>query len=464
MGSLEAEVASSVVAAAGDIALVIDGEGVIRDLAFDTEEPAFEGCRGWLGRRWTETVTVESRPKLLALMQDAAAKAEPHWRQVNHPAAGGPDVPILYVAVDLGQKGRLVAIGRSLKAVASLQQRLVDAQQAMERDYARLRHAETRYRLLFQMSGEALLVIDAASNRIVDSNPTAERLHGSPASGLGGRPFPEGFDDDSTKVLRTLLANVRATGRSDEGRAIWSDGGGEVIVSAALFRLDSASLFLVRMAPTETGGGAPALAPLKAKLLRILELGPDGFVLTSTDGRVLAANAAFLDLAQLTTEEQARGEPLDRWLGRRGVDVDVLVANLKERGTVRLFSTRLHGEFGSAIDVEVSAVSLIDGGPPCFGFAIRNVGRRLTPEARKVELPHSVEQLTELVGRVSLKDLVRETTDMIERLYIEAALEMTNDNRASAAEMLGLSRQSLYVKLRRYGLMEATTEDSAGEG
>ncbi len=29
---------------------------------------------------------------------------------------------------------------------------------------------------------------------------------------------------------------------------------------------------------------------------------------------------------------------------------------------------------------------------------------------------------------------------------------MTGDNRASAAEMLGLSRQSLYVKLRRYGL------------
>jgi DNA-binding NtrC family response regulator len=41
---------------------------------------------------------------------------------------------------------------------------------------------------------------------------------------------------------------------------------------------------------------------------------------------------------------------------------------------------------------------------------------------------------------------------MIERLCIEAALELTRDNRASAAEMLGLSRQSLYSKLRRYGL------------
>ena len=32
------------------------------------------------------------------------------------------------------------------------------------------------------------------------------------------------------------------------------------------------------------------------------------------------------------------------------------------------------------------------------------------------------------------------------------ALELTHDNRASAAEMLGLSRQSLYVKLRRFNI------------
>ena len=69
-----------------------------------------------------------------------------------------------------------------------------------------------------------------------------------------------------------------------------------------------------------------------------------------------------------------------------------------------------------------------------------------------MELGRSPEQLVELIGRVSLKDLVRDATDVIERLCIEAALKLSGDNRASAAEMLGLSRQSLYVKLRRYGL------------
>ena len=66
--------------------------------------------------------------------------------------------------------------------------------------------------------------------------------------------------------------------------------------------------------------------------------------------------------------------------------------------------------------------------------------------------------MKELIGRVSLKEMVRESTDMIEKLCIEAALDLTGDNRASAAEMLGLSRQSLYVKLRRYGM----ADDSIG--
>ena len=65
-----------------------------------------------------------------------------------------------------------------------------------------------------------------------------------------------------------------------------------------------------------------------------------------------------------------------------------------------------------------------------------------------------------MVGRVPLKDLVRDSTDMIEKLCIETALTMTNDNRASAADVLGLSRQSLYAKLRRYGLGDMDDDES----
>jgi transcriptional regulator PpsR len=208
-----------------------------------------------------------------------------------------------------------------------------------------------------------------------------------------------------------------------------------------------------------TGDAAAPTPRARSKLLDIVESSPDGFVITEADGRIVSANRAFLDLAQLASEVQAHGEPLERWLGRTGVEVSALIASLRQHGSIRLFATILRGEYGSDSEVEVSAVAVLNGEQPCLGFSIRGVSRRLASDATgERELPRSVEQLADLIGRVPLKDLVRDATDVIERLCIEAALQLTGDNRASAAEVLGLSRQSLYVKLRRYGLVDPGSE------
>ena len=133
----------------------------------------------------------------------------------------------------------------------------------------------------------------------------------------------------------------------------------------------------------------------------------------------------------------------------------MLFTNLRAHGSVRHFSTILRGEFGASEDVEIAGVEVPGGGQTCLGFSIRSAGWRSGREKLGGrELPRTVEQFADLVGRVPLKNLVRETTDLIERLCIEAALQLTRDNRASAAEMLGLSRQGLYAKLRRYGLSD----------
>jgi transcriptional regulator PpsR len=460
LGALDAKSAADVIAAASDVALIIDGEGIIRDLAGSSEDLVAGWADDWLGRPWVDTVTVESRPKIEAMLADAATGGEPRWRQVNHPSSRGPDLPVTYSTLRVGQPGRFVAVGRDLRAMAVLQQRLVAAQQSMERDYARLRHVETRYRLLFQVTAEAVLVVDATSHKVIEANPAAGQLLGEPVKRLVGRTFPDGFEQETVAAVRTLLAGVQTTGRAENVRARLADGQRELLVSAFLFRQENASFLLVRMLPIGGDPGTVAVAKAKSRLLEMVESGPDGFVVTDPEGRILTANAAFLDLAQLATEEQARGESLERWLGRPGVDLNVLIANLRQHGSVRLFASTLRGEYGSSSEIEVSAVAVANRDEPCFGFTIRSVGRRLPQEARSGhELPRSVDQLKELVGRVPLKDLVRETTDVIERMCIEAALELTADNRASAAEILGLSRQSLYVKLRRYGLGDLGSED-----
>ncbi|MGQ0672650.1 MAG: transcriptional regulator PpsR [Hyphomicrobium sp.] len=460
LGDLEADEAAKVIAAASDVALVLDSKGVVRDVAFGSDDLSREGYSEWVGQRWIETVTVESRPKVEELLRDAASAATPRWRQVNHPSARGVDVPIRYSAVQVGPSGRVVVIGRDLRTVASLQQRLMEAQQSMEREYARLRHAETRYRLLFQIASEAVLIVEAGTGRIVEVNPAASRLIGKSVKKLSGRPFVDVFSSDSQKKVEAHLSAVRKAGRADEVKARFDDSKLEIRMEASLFRQESGALFLVRLAPAEAERMWTPRS--NSSLMDVVQQLPDGFLVTDEEQRILVANTAFLDLVQIATEDQVRGEPVDRWLGRHAVDVNVLMRNLRDNGHVRNFATVVRGEYGSTEDVEISAVSVTSSDTPCFGITIRVVGRRVEPVINgRRALPRSVEQLTELVGRVSLKDLVRESTDMIERLCIEAALELTGDNRASAAEMLGLSRQGLYSKLRRHGLGDL---DSASGG
>ncbi len=466
LGDLSAQSAASLIAAATDVAIMVDSQGFVRDVAFNKEELSLEldGHGRWLGSNFAETVTLETRGKIKELLQDASSKASSSWRQVNHPSPHGDDIPVLYSAINIGRTDRFVVVGRDLRPLASMQKRLIDAQQSMERDYARLRNAETRYRLLFQVSAEAVMIVDAAGQTISDANPAALALLDESLPKVSKLPFASHFDGKDNPTIQNLFADVRATGRDGAANLRTAKLGRDCNAAVSLFRQENASLFLVRLSPQSAGSENGALKAT-SMLVKLFEESPDGMVITQNDGRVVKANAAFLDMVQLTNEDQTRGEMLDRWLGRTEVDFDIAMANMRQSGSVRLFSTVLRGALGAVCDIELSAVALIDGDEKSnFGFAIRNIDRRLSEASpSRRELPRSVAQLTEMIGRVPLKDLVRETTDVIEKLSIEAALELTGDNRASAADMLGLSRQSLYVKLRRFGLAEHAPDEEVND-
>lgn len=450
LGGLDASVAAKVVAAGSDVAMIIDRDGVICDLALSSEDLHLDGFEGMLDKRWRDTVTVESRIKVEELLRDAANNNAVRWRELNHPTPRGDSVAVRYVALDAGHDGRVIAIGRDHRAAAALQQRLLQAQQSMERDYARLRDAESRYRLLFQMATEAVLIIDAGTRRVVEANPAAEQIIGDGA--VVGRPFAKLFAVQCQEAAASLLSVAQSASRPNgSAPARLTINGREYAVTASLFRQDRTSHFLIRLS-TQDRAAAPGL-DANARLVDVLERLPDGFVVTDQSMRILAENSAFLDLVRLPSKEQARGQSLDRFLGRPGIDRSILVETLRAHGLVRNFPTVLRTQYMDQEDVEVSAVAVNDGAHPCFGFTIRSVSRREQDRKReRTDLPQSAADMSALVGRVSLKEIVRDTTDLVERLCIEAALELTDNNRASAAEILGLSRQSLYSKLHRFGL------------
>ena len=453
---LEADDVGQLLAGAADLSLVLDINGKVIDIGFGSDSLAAEVGDRWLGKRFADLVSVDSQVKAQALLARQEVGAA-RWRQVNHTLPSGADLPMHYASQHLAARGkrpaRVLLFGRDQRITAVLQQRLVEAQLSMERDYARFRQAELRYRHLFQVASEGVLVVDTGNGKVVEANPAAALLFNTAADRLVGQAFPQGFTPRGLKAVTALLATVRRTGRAEPVAAELAGNGQLLSVSATLFHQESSHLLLVRVVPANGQAPIERADAEAAMLLQLAQGAPDGLVVTDLDGNVLSANAEFIALCQMASAEQLRGQSLDRWLGRPGVDLGVLVSNLRQRGAVKLFATTLRGEFGAATEVEISAVMVAQAEPPLLGFTIRDVGRRMTSEVKAADaLPRSVNQLTELVGRVPMKDIVGETTDLIERRCIEAALELTRDNRASAAEILGLSRQSLYVKLRRYGL------------
>ncbi|MEM9207491.1 MAG: transcriptional regulator PpsR [Pseudomonadota bacterium] len=451
---LQAEATEGLISNAADIALILDHDGIIQDLAISEEDLADHGCLEWIGKPWLKTVTVESQTKVETALSEAISTGVSKRREINHPRDGTSDLPIRYLVTQIPDQDRLIAFGQDLRHAAALQQRLINAQLEMEREYAKLRQAESRYRLLFQMGTEATLIIDGQNATILEANGAAAELLGSTAQKLVGRKLPQVFEAEDRDTIRALVGSASALGRTTPVTVNAGPHGESLDISVSTFRQGTNQYALVRMAPNDAEL-EPIVTRDRLNTLKVLDTLPDGFVVIDEQRNILEANTAFLDMIQVASLDQIRGQSLEKWFERPSVDFNVLVANLREHGTVRRFPTVLQGAHGSLEQVEIAAVNVSNEAGPIYGLVIRDVGAvgRSTGVAEQFQ-PQSIDQLADLIGHMSLKEVVRETTDVIERMCIEAALRLTNDNRASAAQMLGLSRQSLYAKLNRFGLSE----------
>ncbi|MEO1292512.1 MAG: transcriptional regulator PpsR [Pseudomonadota bacterium] len=473
-GCDESEMAS-IAAATADISVAVDDDGIVRDVAFSAaiDDDARKLGRRWVGKSWIDTLTKDSAEKARYLLDEAPDEGASAPRQVNHLLKTGRTprtLPVSYTSLRLPKTGRILMVGRSLAALSTLQARLVEAQQAMERDYDRIRRAEARYRLMFQDSSDAKLIADATTRRVQEVNAAAEKLFGVDAKRLVGRPFLDRFHKASEELLLEALDAVRSRGRRvvvDAHLHGSAENGPAHQVALSVFREGGGLHVLIHVLPmAEPHHSIDYLNGFRTPLVDLVSAAPDAVVLLDVEGQVQWCNDAFLDFTEVAASHRCEGEPVERYLGRSSVEVSLLLETLRDEGQVRRFRTVLRGERGAVEEVEVSGIVQQGEGEPMVGLFMRRADQSATvanigeTPGDAFALSRTPSELRELVGRIPLKDLVRETTDVIERMSIEAALELTGNNRASAAEMLGLSRQSLYVKLRRFGIIESDGDDA----
>lgn len=448
-GTLDADSAMKLAMLAGDVTLVLDDAGTVLDAAFDPRD--YPGFSTIIGTNWIESVTEDSRHKVMEMLAAARRGEVQPWREVNHPTRDG-ELPVRYSVLSVNGGQYRIAFGRDLREAGRLQQRLLQVQQALERDYMRMRQLEARYRMLFERSSEAVMIIEAASLRIREANPAAHTMFGARAGSLPGKKLLGILDQDSRDAVQSLVGSALVSDNVSPVPLRLARGAREVQASIAGFTQDRGQFLLMRLVPL-----AQAAKPVGVPTDDLIDQMPDAFVVANGALEIVSANSAFVEMVQAASAEALRGRHLSESIGRPGIDLDLIEGQIDQHGAARNVSTVVRvGRDMEGEPVELSAVRT-GGDDPLYAFVIRPIGRRLRDlPSDTEELPRSVEQLTDLVGRMSLKDIVRESTDLIERLCIEAALSYTSDNRASAAEILGLSRQSLYSKLHRYGLGNLT--------
>ena len=449
---LDPSAVASVLEAVADVQLHLDAEGFCLDVAITNAELTDLMRIPWRGQRWHELCIEEHKERAKNAL-DAATRTPntPNRVDLNICASDSNDeLPMSFRLIQPADGEGVIAVGRDLRVVSDLRQQVLNAQHAMEQDYWALRQMENRYRRLLELTSDGILVVDEATGRVLEANSQANAMLSAEGQSIIGRPLPL----NSTEI-QSLLDSARETGATSQRRIVLPNvpHGSDILVSFQ--RQNSESRYLIRLSNAGEDGNLQGM-----HFADTFELAPDAIVQVDSDGRIEHVNSIFLEWIAVSAPDQVTGRTLDNWIGRSTVDLTVILNNLKQDRPIKLYASVLKNSVGATSEIEISAATVQRGDNPKIVFFIRDISRRLTADRPLTErLPRSIEQITERVGRHPLKELVRESTDVIEALCIEAALKLTRDNRASAAEILGLSRQSLYTKLRRYGIGESGSDD-----
>ncbi|MCX7304242.1 MAG: transcriptional regulator PpsR [Hyphomicrobiales bacterium] len=440
------------IAATADLALVVNSDNVIKDVSHNLDAASGADIPAWLGMPIERVVRVDSRPMLRKAFNVARSGARGARFDVNHLIGGKTELPVQYSALGIGGDGSIILMGRDLRLVSELQSRLLANRQTQEEDARSKKQAEAHYRLLFTTAADAIVIIDAATGKVREANPRAISLLGSSSAGIAGKKFSTLFDKAAQVEVQSVISGVVASG-SPANRRVDLVNSNSVTLSVELFRAGDLKLVLVRIsAPSDAMDLIPSAESGIATLVRNAA---EAVVLTDEDGSVAWANESFLTLAEIPLAAQAVGRSLDDFFVWSGVEKDMLLKNIRRHGRVSAFSATVRGANGQATSVDLSAVAMPDGTTPGYGFVMRALsGDSVRQRRGNSDLTRTAEHLVEMIGRAPMKELVRDTTDVIERMCIEAALKLTGNNRASAARVLGLSRQALYLKMNRFGLAD----------
>ncbi len=448
---LNPDIFGDVILRASDLSILIDEAGLILEVIFDPENQSFGNLENWRTKNVRNFLTSESIEKFDNHMNQlamAASQVRLRSLQLNHIHTDGSDFPIEYTAHPTGVKNQILLFGKDLSQMANAQQELMKTQLKFEKEYDRYRSFDTKYRVILEECGIAFFLIN--SDKIIEehNNKAANFFY---KETLKGKSLDEIFEIDPGLDVLEQLQKLKNESPSRSLDLKIKNLNKTAELSGTFFRSNDGLHILLKI--KEKSKDNQYISYVKPYLSHLYEKSSDSFVFTDDLGKIIEANESFLTLCEAPSGEQIMGSSLSNFFKNSETDVAILTESAKEFGKIRNYSAEFKTLFGSTIPVTISSTWIVEKNDNYFGFILRDM-TSIRSEKEDHDENHSWDSTTKLVGTAPLKTLVAQTGDIAERICLETALKLTNNNKVAAAEMLSLSRQSLYVKLRKYNLLD----------
>eukprot|EP01023_Acetabularia_acetabulum_P015201 TRINITY_DN17374_c0_g1_i3.p2 TRINITY_DN17374_c0_g1~~TRINITY_DN17374_c0_g1_i3.p2 ORF type:complete len:296 (-),score=62.00 TRINITY_DN17374_c0_g1_i3:48-935(-) len=231
------DVLGDIIATASDIAIVISDVGQVLSVLVNPAHPNADTLETWEGRDIRDLLTVESVPKLDAQL-DRFNTGEDLGRSIelNHSDNANWEFPVRYSLHRIGPDGALLMLGRDLRPIAEMQQQLVDAQLALERDYEAHRQNDTRFRVLMETIREAVVFVSAVTGKVLMANQAAATLLGTKPGDLEDADFAGEFEGAKTAGLVEALVSAAVAETSETINLAARRSRQSVAVTARVFR------------------------------------------------------------------------------------------------------------------------------------------------------------------------------------------------------------------------------------
>jgi PAS domain S-box-containing protein len=327
----------------------------------------------------------------------------------------------------------------------------------------RLRASEQRYRLLFEMESDAILVVDAETLRLLDANRAAESLWGYPRAELLGMTAA----DLSAETEQTRVSIQSPEGRVHIPLRYHRRRDGAVFpveITSNRLHLDGRKIVIAAVRDiTERKSAEDALRLNEEQYRAIFNASADALVLRDAEFRIVDVNAAYAAMSGYAREEVLGADHVVA--NPREVDGEIKALHRKAlAGEPIQFEAEWVRKDGTRSAVEVRGVPILHQGRPHVLYAGRDIAARRQAEAEREALERQLRQAQkmEAIGQLT-GGIAHDFNNILTSIVGYVTLAAERDAAAGDPKLAGYLEQATRSCRRARDLIQQMLTFSRGQ-